>query len=222
MALEQKLHRWAEAELISPEQVAQILSFEAGHGAPKRPLFLYAVAGLGGLAVALGLLSIVASNWEEISGTTKIILDLLVVAGLGYGIVALGRRGRDWAFEAAALSHYGLILASVALIGQVYQLGGQIHQALAVWTALTAMLMAQTRSTLAAMTWLLGLQLTYCAWLGWVADGPLDNESLAVVGIYWGPLLTLAVGTTPAIARTRPNLAGVCTNLAWAELILCA
>ncbi|HTV21453.1 MAG TPA: DUF2157 domain-containing protein, partial [Polyangiaceae bacterium] len=92
------MKRWREAELLSPEQAERIRAFEKER---ERPTLLYAVAGLAGLAVAIGLVSIVAANWDLIPGRMKLALDALVVIGLGQALVQLGTRPPDWLEEAA-------------------------------------------------------------------------------------------------------------------------
>lgn len=220
MSLEHQLQRWVGAGVITAEQAAHIRVFEQhGHSEP-RPTLLYAIAGLAGLAIAVGLLSIVAANWDVIPGRVKIGLDLALVAGLGAGVWQWDRRGPDWARETAIVVLWGLVLASIALIGQVYQLGGQVHEALLAWSVLTALLMTRARSGLAATLWIFGLQITWAVWVVWLA-GNL-SQVFALGTMYWAPLLCLALGRWSAIRRARPAVAGVLEALGWGELLLCA
>jgi hypothetical protein len=71
MALETRLKRRVEAGLLDDPQVQQIIEFEKGH---ERSLFLYAIAGLGSFAVAIGIVSIIAANWDSIPGRVKAVL----------------------------------------------------------------------------------------------------------------------------------------------------
>jgi uncharacterized membrane protein len=220
VSLEPRLQRWVSAGLVTAEQAERIRAFEhAEH--EHRPTLLYAVAGLGGLAIAVGLLSIVAANWDEISGRVKIGLDLVLVAALGLGVWQWERRGPGWARETAIVVLYGLVLASIALLGQVYQLGGQAHEALLAWSVLTALLMTRARSGLAAMVWILGLQVTWAVWSVWLADA-WHSEELALGTIYWAPLLCIAVGRWSLVRRARPALAGALDAVGWFEVLLCA
>jgi uncharacterized membrane protein len=224
--------------LLTPEQAERILAFERveletlpppsvppvvpAHVAHEhRPTLLYAIAGLGALAIAVGLLSIVAANWDEIPSRVKIGIDLLLVAGLGAGVWQWERRGPGWARETAIVVLYGLVLASIALVGQVYQLGGQAHEALLAWTVLTALVMSRARSGFAAAVWILGLQTTWAAWAVWLADEH-HSEEFALGTIYWAPLVCLAVGRLPPLRRVRPALAGAFESIGWGELVLCA
>jgi len=57
--------RWQAAGLIDVETAARIVAWEATH---RRPVFLWAVSGMGILALSLGIMAIVGANWEDIPG----------------------------------------------------------------------------------------------------------------------------------------------------------
>src|SRR5688572_47628 len=219
MDLEQKLERWKEARLVSTEQAERILAFEKQR---ERPTLLYAVAGLAGLAVAIGLVSIVAANWDLIPGRMKLALDAVVVIGLGQALVHLGTGPPAWLEEAARVAYYGLVLASIALVGQVYQLGGNAAQALLAWSVLTFPLMALGRSARVGFLWLVGLQVTYFVGLSELAKGGSSRADHALAAVYWAPLAALALGRTRWLRRLRPAYADVLRAAAWAELVLLA
>lgn len=219
MPLEGQLKRWLAADLIHSEQAQRIRDFEKERG---RPLFVYAVAGLGGLAIAIGLVSIVASNWDAIPGRVKIGGDLALVIALAFFVVWLEEHGPAWAREVAVVVLYGLVLASIALIGQVYQLGGRAHEALALWSGLTAVLMTRGRSGFAAFLWLVGLQLTYFTWLIWLGKKSDDLMALALGAAYLAPLAALVLGRSAWVKGARPALARVFEAVGWAEIVLYA
>ncbi|HEY5960718.1 MAG TPA: DUF2157 domain-containing protein, partial [Polyangiaceae bacterium] len=135
MALETRLKRWTEAGLIESRQAQRILEFEQGR---DRPMLLYAVAGLGGLAIAIGIVSIVAANWDAIPGRVKIGIDLAALLTFGIAFAHGSNKWPSWLRETALLVLYGLTLGSIALVGQVYQLGGSTRDALSVWSLLSA------------------------------------------------------------------------------------
>jgi uncharacterized membrane protein len=219
MDLEQKLKRWKAAQLVSPEQAERILAFEKQRA---RPTLLYAVAGLAGLAVAIGLVSIVAANWDLIPGRMKLALDAVLVISMGQALVHLGTRPPAWLEEAARVAYYGLVLASIALVGQVYQLGGGAAQALLAWSALTFPLMALGRSARVGFLWWLGLQVTYFVCLSRLAEGGGGRADHALAAVYWAPLATLALGRARWLRRLRPEYADVLRGAGWAELVLLA
>jgi uncharacterized membrane protein len=215
--LDERLQRWVGAGLLTAEQAARIRAFES---APKRPTLLYAIAGLGGLAIAVGIVSIVAANWGAIPGGVKIGIDLVLVAGVGGLVWWLEERGPSWARETAIVVLQGLVLASIALVGQVYQLGGRAHEAMATWLVLTALLMSRARSGFAAVMWILAIQVTWLVWVVWIAD-ERDAPELALASIYVPPLACLGLGRLAWIGRVRPALAGALEAIGWGELVLC-
>lgn len=202
---------------MTAEQAARIRAFESTE---KRPTLTYAIAGLGGLAIAVGLISIVAANWDDIPGRLKIAIDIVLVAGLGGGVWWLEDRGPSWARETAIVVLFGLVLASIALVGQVYQLGGRAHEAMATWIVLTAVLMTRARASFAAVMWIFGIQTTWIVWAVWVSDEWKQPE-LALASIYVPPLLCLALGRLGALQRVRPALAATLESIGWSELVLC-
>jgi uncharacterized membrane protein len=219
MALDQQLKRWKEAELISPEQAERIRAFEKHR---ERSTLLYAVAGLAALAVAIGVVSIVAANWDLVPGRMKLALDALAVIGVGQAVVHLGARQPAWLEEAAMIAYYGLVLASIALVAQVYQLGGNTAHALLAWSALTFPLMALGRSVRVGFLWLVGLEVTYFVVLSELAEGGQSSSDHALAAVYWAPLAALLLGRSAWLGRLRPMYAQVLRASAWIQLVAMA
>ena len=76
MNIDRKLAQWREAGLLDEAAAARIAEFE--HRS-HRPVLLYALGGLGALTVGIGIVSIVAANWEAISRQSKLGIDLASV-----------------------------------------------------------------------------------------------------------------------------------------------
>ena len=74
-----KIAKWHEAGVIDAATRDRLLAYEAGHA---RPLALWAVWGIGALAIGLGFVSVVAANWEEIPGLLRLTVHLALIAGL--------------------------------------------------------------------------------------------------------------------------------------------
>src|SRR5918992_464626 len=76
------LNRWASAGLIDATTAESIRVWEKGHGEPPgRNRFAVIAFGLGGLLLIAGVLLFVASNWQQISPTARLIL-LTAAVGL--------------------------------------------------------------------------------------------------------------------------------------------
>jgi len=129
MNLERKLRRWRDAGLIDESISARITAFEREQ---QQPMAMYALIGLGAGTLGLGLISLVAANWERIPAALKLSVDLALGAALAALIEQALRRPAPLAREALITIYYAFTLASLALLGQIYQLETPGYQALLV------------------------------------------------------------------------------------------
>jgi hypothetical protein len=129
------LERWRVAGLISDDQAAAIRDFEAAHA---RPWGLWALAGIGGFAVALGFVALVAANWAALPDGVKLGGHGLLNLAAAAGVVRALRHGPAWLAELALFVFGALILTGLALIGQVFQLTSPLWRPLAIWALLCA------------------------------------------------------------------------------------
>src|SRR4029079_9570580 len=106
---------------------------------------LYAVMGLGAFAIILGMVAIIASNWHSISGGFKITVDLLFCALLAAAALKPEGKGGGLIRETAIILLFGMTLASIGLISQVYHLSGKPYQGLLVWLFLVTPLVFHGR-----------------------------------------------------------------------------
>lgn len=219
MRIAAKLDEWRAAGLIDDASAAAIRSHEDGR---QRPVAQFAVVGLGLLAVALGIVSLVAANWDEVPAWVKLAVHLALMAAVAVAALRLAHGDRVWAGEGALFLLAALTLAGIALHGQVYQLNGPLWEALAWWALFTApaiLLLGRTALTACALGIMLGaLALAYGAaeseWLGWslmlalpaalvlAALAPPENERGAAFrdGLFgFGLFQTLAVGSAAHI-----------------------
>lgn len=152
-----KIALWHEAGVIDAATRDRLLAHEADHA---RPLLLWAVWGIGALAIGLGLISVVAANWEDIPGLVRLSVHLVAVAGL-LGLL-LWREERlaaksPWAVEALVVVAAALGLVFFGHVGQVYQTSSPLWQPLALWLAFFApLLLLAGRGWLSAATLLGG------------------------------------------------------------------
>ncbi len=158
-----KIATWHEAGLIDTGTRDRLLAYEAAHA---RPLALWAVFGIGALAIGLGLVSVIAANWEEIPGQLRLSVHLALIAA---ALAVLFLREKQmaavspWAVEALLFITAALGLTFFGHLGQVYQTSSPLWQPLAVWLALFApLLLLMGRSWPAALAVLGGL--VWCVW----------------------------------------------------------
>ena len=138
---ERKLRSWVAAGLIDAETAARIGEYEAAN---SRPLGLWAAIAIGALAIGLGIISVIAANWEDVPGLVRLSIHFALMAGLGGYIALRGdvlARDHGWWLE-AALFIIGLLgMTFFGHIGQVYQTNSPLWQPLAAWLALFAPLL---------------------------------------------------------------------------------
>lgn len=177
--IERKLAAWQNAGLIDAETTAAIRAYEADHA---RPLALWAVVGIGALAIGLGLVSVVAANWDAIAGTIRLAFHMALLAALA---VALWWRGhalllrRPWAHEALLFVFAVLGLTFFGHLGQVYQTSSPLWQPLALWLALFAPAILLRGSSWLAAALLAGV-LAYACW-DFAGPGRRDEHAPFVI-----------------------------------------
>lgn len=188
-----KIAEWHGAGLIDAGTRDRLIAYEAEHA---RPLVLWAVWGIGALAIGLGLVSVVAANWEDIPGLLRLSVHLALIAGLA-GLVFL-REGRladrsPWAVEALVFVTAALGLTFFGHLGQVYQTSSPLWQPLAAWLVLFAPLLLLTgRGWPTALVVVGGA--VWCAWEYFDAMTGYRISDWGTAWSYWlGTVLALPI-----------------------------
>lgn len=162
---------------------------------------LFVVFGiLGGLLVGMGILLILAHNWDDLSRPVRVaigILPLLAGQVMAGGIILKGIDNRTWR-EGVGAFLFCSIGVSLAVISQAYNMGGDLADFLLTWMCLAVPIIYVLRSGTAAMlciagtTWY-GCELSYFTFLG--------SDSAPV---YW--LIVAAILPYYYVAYLRPQL----------------
>src|SRR5690606_9578651 len=124
MRLSGKLARWQHAGLLSAEQSAAILDYERRTHVGWQG----GLAFLGVFAIVIGVLAVVASNWQAIPPWWKLGAHLALNALVALGV--LRRWERPVIAQLCLLAWYGLTLSFIGLMGQVFHLAGSTAEAL--------------------------------------------------------------------------------------------
>lgn len=136
-----KIEAWHKAGVIDAATRDRLIAHEAAHA---RPIALWAVFGIGALAIGLGLVSVVAANWEDIPGGLRLGVHLtLIAAGLAALAAPPPRLAAlpPFAEEALLFVTGALGLTFFGHLGQVYQTASPLWQPLALWLVLFAPLL---------------------------------------------------------------------------------
>ncbi len=220
MSLSKQLSRWRGAGLIDQDAQARILEFEAKR---SRPRLVYGLAALGAVSIGIGIISIVAANWDGIGPYTKLSVDLLLAAGLAAGIYRAVVQRAALRTEVLGMVYYLFTLASLALVGQVYQLSTAAWQALAVWSAVTLPLVLLLESYLAGMVWFIGLGTSFVmavSELMDLIDDPQLRGNLGIALLSAWPLLVMLLARFPWRREARRRFIRSVDFGAWTTLVL--
>ena len=221
MSLDRKLARWEAAGLIDDATGARIRAFEKSS---RTPIALYALGVLGAGTVALGIISLVAANWSAIPAAMKLAGDLLIGLVLATATYVAVGRGVGWPGEVLIMLFYGFTLASIALVGQVYQLTSPTYQGLLVWSAATLPLVLLGRSYALAALVAAGIALTHTVTIWPLVDllelGGAANPDLSTAILFASPLLYVVLARVPWLVRNRPELSRTVTALAWVAVLV--
>lgn len=132
-----KLKAWEAAGLVDAATAARIREWESSHASP---LAMRAVIGIAVLAIGLGLVSVVAANWDAVPGTVRLGIHFALMVGLAFWLwrkTSADPASDFWAD--AGLFVLGMLgLTFFGHIGQVYQTDSPLWQPLALWLALSA------------------------------------------------------------------------------------
>mgnify|MGYP000884340735 CR=1 FL=1 len=218
MALSRKVQDWQVAGIIDAATAQRILEFEKKSAGPK---LLFALVGLASLAIAIGIIAIIASNWDQIDASTKLAADFALLLMVGSFIAQKVTAIPIWVREALIFIFFGLVLASIALIGQIFQLSGPLWRTLLLWLIIASPVAFLARSSFLAVTWMISI---------WVMMGSAMSEFSAQIkelhlfyAIGWVfPFVPMYLSFIPWLVRRRSQFAETFRNLSiLAFVVLC-
>lgn len=203
-SLKNKFERWRDAGLVTAEQADAILAFEKTRKSGK---LVKDLTNVGILAIILGLALLVASNWNMIPDAAKLIGHFGICGALAALMLKIDGEKHPVGKDACVLLLFGSFLTFIALIGQVFQLHGDLHVTLAFWLALcTPFVWFYGRSYTVMVPWLLVLLATIYMNMLEYLDGDHDMQIvIATVMTFYLPPILILVSRSFWLARYRPG-----------------
>lgn len=205
-----QLTKWESEGLLTAEATARLRSHaeqqerEGGGGRGESRVAQVVMGALGALLVGAGVLALIAHNWDSIPRNARLGGSFVLLAAaqvLLAWVLRCGESAAQWKREAAGMF---LVLAAggcLALVAQIYNLGGDWPEFLFVWIWLAIPVLWATRAHSVAVFHLVCIAI-------WALDriestDPLKNPWLYPV------LLAAAIPYWPGFQRPRPPLPGV-------------
>jgi uncharacterized membrane protein len=147
--LEADLLRWQTEGVIAPAAREAIR-------ATFKPLpagidLATVVAILGGLLIAAAFLAFIAANWTEIHRPLRFLILLAGIVGAYGAGTAFAYRQRPYLADLSVTVGCIIFGAAIALVGQMYHLGGDFAGGMALWAtgSMVAAIVTQSRGALA-------------------------------------------------------------------------
>ena len=134
MRLDKKLQKWQDNKLLTKKQVEAIRNFEKQNSVEAN--WLVILFCFAAFLVGMGVISLVAANWQEIPDNIKLCGALILLLVNACAITELYGRNYKTAFTACLCLFCLLIMAVIGLIGQVYHLRSDFDGAMLFWSFL--------------------------------------------------------------------------------------
>jgi len=164
MSIAKNLAELINAEVIDQETADRIKDYYAKKGAPSTSRLVIVFGILGAILVGLGIILIIAHNWDDLSRPTKTGISFfpLIVGQLLCGYTLLRKQDSAAWKESTTAFLYFAVGASISLISQVYNIQGDLSSFMLTWILLTAPLIYVMKSSIASLLHLVGITYYAC------------------------------------------------------------
>jgi uncharacterized membrane protein len=200
--IEKKLNEWSRNNLLNSEQVKKILEFERKQ--PSSSWVLYGSLALGAVIIVMGVVSLIAANWEHIPSSVKLGVDFIVLASVGYLSWDAYSKEKWLLYELLLLSQMGLVLASIGLIAQIYHLDGALYETGYFWCSITLGLALMARQRFVPWIWVTAFFVSTALF---VFDSTLVREVFKNNELLLPMILSLGFLSIAVVLRRLQNLA---------------
>lgn len=164
MSIIKDLTELVDAAVIDQETADKInLYYKSKNSSSTRRLFIV-FAIFGALLTGLGLILIIAHNWDELSRGTKTTFAFmpLVIGQLMCGYVLIKKTSNvAWRESAAAFLVFA-VGAVISLISQIYHIPGNLSSFLLTWTILCFPLIYILKSSITSLLFIVGITCYAC------------------------------------------------------------
>ena len=196
-----ELRHLVDAEVISEETAIQIQEYYKSRRNEPSNRFTIVLSILGALLVGLGIVLVIAHNWDDFHRSIKTVFAFLpLLLGQGLCLYTLLRRKDNFVWrECSAIILFFGIGASIALVSQVYHMGGELSDLLLTWMLLSAPVIYLLPSYIVSLLYIAGVSWYACE-IGYSWGGPSEFPYLYV------PLMLVIVPAYLKLLRIKNNL----------------
>jgi uncharacterized membrane protein len=160
--IQRSLDELLQAKVIDIQTAEDITRYfkQKQESSPNR--LLIALSIMGALFIGIGLILIVGHNWDDLSRPLKTIFAFMpLIAAQVLCFIGLKKKENTGLTEGASAFLFFSIGACMAMISQIYHLGGSLEDFLLAWLVLCLPIMYVMRSNLSAL-----LYVAFITWYG--------------------------------------------------------
>lgn len=170
-----------KAEVITEETAQRITAYYSSHSNQSANRLFIVFGILGALLVGMGIVLIIAHNWDSLPKPGKLFVGLFPMiigqALCGY-LIIIKLESRTWR-EGSATFLFFAVAVSISIVSQVYNIEGNFGRFLLVWMALCLPIAYVLRSSMASLLFITGITWYACevgyfsyptkhAWMYWL------------------------------------------------------
>ncbi|MEO1260342.1 MAG: DUF2157 domain-containing protein [Bacteroidota bacterium] len=195
-----RLSELIDAGILSSDKAQEIqLFYTKGQDQSQNRLFVI-FGVLGAILVGLGIILILAHNWDELSRITKTIIAFIpLLLGQGFCAFSLSKKADSQAWkEASAAFLFFAVGACISLISQIYNIPGNLSSFVLTWMLLCLPLVYIMRSSIVSLMYLIGITYYTCETGYWNVVDPLEPY------LFWA-LLIIVLPHYHYLYKNRPN-----------------
>ncbi|HET6540189.1 MAG TPA: DUF2157 domain-containing protein [Chryseolinea sp.] len=147
------------AQVITEETAERIKSHYTGQVSHSTNRLFIVFGILGALLVGMGLVLIIAHNWDVLPKVVKLAIGLLplLIGQVTAGILVLKKSENRTYREGTGAFLFAAVAISISIVSQVYNIEGNLGNFLLVWTALTLPIVYVLRSSMASLLYISGI-----------------------------------------------------------------
>jgi uncharacterized membrane protein len=155
---------------------------------------------IGALLVGMGVVLIIAHNWDDLSTSMKLFVGFapMLVAQAVAGVLVYNHSDSSAWREAVSVVLIFAVATSISIVSQVYNIHGSLEKFLLAWTALTLPIIYVMRSWMASLLFWIGIT-WYATEAGFGFFRPNHAPS------YYWPLAIAAMPFYINLIRKHPN-----------------
>ena len=199
MSIQKEIPDLLKAGVITQETAKRIQEYYRNEKGSSSNRFLIVFGILGAILTGLGIILIIAHNWDELSRVTKTTFAFLplLIGQLLCAYVLIKRLDSIAWREGGAAFLFFAVGASISLVSQIYNIPGNLGSFLLTWMLLCFPLIYVMRSSIVSLLYLTGITFYACEAGYW-------SYSSSAPYLYW-ILLLLVIPNYYFLYREKPK-----------------